>query len=127
MTQNKRQIEFTLEERVNGDNVFDMGSYGTFRSEYVEPDARQIYGWWDASEKAISNMEDLYESYIVVDPPFWSIMRYIPDEQEEEKEQKLKKDPNAKASDFMKLSWVNWYVRPQFSSKGEKKGGEGNG
>ncbi len=117
MTQNKRQIEFTLEERVNGDNVLDMGSYGTFRGEYVEPDTRQVFGWWHATGKAISEMEDLYERYIVIEPPFWSVIRYELDKEEEAKEKVLIEDANAQASDFMKLDWVNWYILPKFSSK----------
>jgi len=112
----KRKIEFTEEEKLKGLNHIDLFECGDFYAEYILPEDRELYGWWDPTEEALEESNYLTDMALDINnAPFWASISYMPEDMEYEEE--LLQNENAAASDFLELHWYDWLVLPEESSK----------
>ncbi len=96
-----RIIWFERDEIVRGLNCIDLNKRqgyeepdaGLFFAVYILPEKREIYGWL----------------FPFIDcKPVWGTITYVPAEKDLDYEVILLKEPETRASDFLKIDWKTW-------------------
>ena len=102
-----------IEEKATGQNHLilysDTQYLGEFDAEYIVPELRRIYGWWQPSWVATQKYTDNGLPLDTADH-YWALIEYAPTADSEVIEQKLLHTPNATAGDFLALKWSSWEI-----------------
>ena len=111
MTRSSDCIVFTEEEKSKGLNHIVLPySYGELDAEYVMPKPEKVYGTWKPSPTAVEYFE-YYETDLDVNGEYPVEITYTVCFEDAAKERELIKNPEAKASDFLRLKWGVYNLR----------------
>jgi len=111
MTRSSDCIVFTEEEKSKGLNHIVLPySYGELDAEYVMPKPEKVYGTWKPSPTAVEYFE-YYETDLDVNGEYPVEITYTVCFEDAAKERELIKNPEAKASDFLRLKWSVYNLR----------------